>query len=88
MGCSLILTGKTGRSRRVRRQGRSLMEAEVPVFIKVVGDEIQHVAEAIVLLLHAPVKFNTGLGALPVWTVGVVLANLYKQSSSFVQNPL
>jgi hypothetical protein len=40
------------------------------------------------LSLDTTVKFDTGLGALTVWTVGVVVPDLYKQSSSFVQDAL
>jgi hypothetical protein len=50
----------------------------VTEIIEILGDKIQHVAEAIVLSLHATVKFHPGLGALPVWTVGVILADLYE----------
>ena len=56
--------------------------------VQVLGDKIQHVAETSVLSLNATVEFNAGLNALPVWTVGIVFADLYKQSSSFIQDPL
>jgi hypothetical protein len=64
------------------------MDAEVIEIIEVLGDKIQHVAETIVLSLHASVKFDAGLGALAVWTVGEVVADLYKQSSAFIQDAL
>jgi hypothetical protein len=46
--------------------------------VQILGDKIQHVAETSILSLHATVKFNLGLDALPVWTVGIVFANLCK----------
>jgi hypothetical protein len=56
--------------------------------VQVLGDKIQHVAETIVLSLDTTVELDAGLDALAVWTVGVVFADLYKQSSSFIQDPL
>ena len=56
--------------------------------VQILGDKIQHVAETIVLSLDTTVEFDAGLGALAVWTVGEVFADLYKQSPSFIQDPL
>jgi hypothetical protein len=56
--------------------------------VQVLGDKIQHVAETIVLSLDTTVEFDSGLGALAIWRVGEVFADLYKQSSSFIQDPL
>jgi hypothetical protein len=56
--------------------------------VQVLGDKIQDVAETIVLSLDTTMELDAGLDALAVWTVGIVFANLYKQPSSFVQDPL